>query len=48
MKLFLSQTAALNAEAHSDHICKVIEVFANYIRAPNRNTVSIIVSNKAD
>jgi len=48
MKLFLSQSAALNAENHTDHFSKVIEVFANYIRAPTRNTVNIIVSNKAD
>lgn len=48
MKLFLTQTAALNAENEIDHLCKVLEVFAEYIRAPSRKSVSIVVANKAD
>jgi len=48
MKLFLSQSAALNAESNNDHFCKVLDVFAGYIRATDRKTVTVLVSNKAD
>ena len=48
MKLFLSQTAAPNSESLEDHFCKVLEMFANYIRAPHRNTVDIIVATEKE
>ena len=34
MKLYLSQSAALNSAKEGDHLSKVLEVFATYIRAP--------------
>jgi hypothetical protein len=48
MKLFLSQTAALNSKNPSDHFSKVLEVYADYIRAPHRNTVDVVSASKSD
>ena len=48
MKLFLSQTMALNSENPQDHFSKVLEIFATYIRAPHRNTVEIILVSKSE
>lgn len=42
MKLYLSQSAALNSTKEGEHDSKVLEVFANYIRAPQRNTVTVL------
>jgi hypothetical protein len=48
MKCFLSQSAALNSENTNDHFSKVVEVFSNYIRAPQRKAVNLIVVSDAD
>jgi len=48
MKLFLAQTAALSSPCYNSHFCKVLEVFANYIRAPHRKTVEIITVGVKD
>jgi len=48
MKCFLSQSAAINSDNTSDHFSKVVDVFCNYIRAPHRKAVNLIVVNDAD
>ena len=48
MKLFLSQSASISSEDVQDRLCKQVEVFANYIRAPQRNIVTIVPVSKAD
>ncbi len=48
MKLFVSQRAALNAEDYDLHFCKVVEVFAKYIRAPERKAIDIVSVSEAD
>ena len=37
MKLFLSAKASIGSENPHEKLSKVIEVFCNYIRAPQRN-----------
>ena len=48
MKLFVSQTASITSEVASEKLCKLVEVFANYIHAPQRNLVNICVTSAAD
>ena len=48
MKCFLSQSAALNSENTNDHFSKVVEVFSNYIRAPQRKAINLITVSDAD
>lgn len=48
MKLFISQQAALNSEDLDLHFSKVVDSFANYIRAPQRKTVDVIAVSLND
>lgn len=48
MKLFLSQKADIQSENPQEKLSKLIEVFANYVRAPQRNLVNINMVSKAD
>ena len=48
MKLFLSQNASLTSENKSDKMSKLIEIFSNYLKAPQRNIVNIVVMSEAD
>ena len=48
MKLFLSQQACLNSANAHDHFCKVLDVFANYIRAPQSKTGDIVITSESD
>jgi len=48
MKLFLSQKAALNSEVPSEKMSKLIEIYGNYLRAPQRNLVNVVVVSEAD
>lgn len=48
MKLFLSQKANILSDNPQEKLSKLIEVFANYVRAPQRSLVSINVISEAD
>lgn len=48
MKLFLSQRANILSENPQEKLSKLIEVFANYVRAPQRSLVSINMVSEAD
>lgn len=48
MKLFIAQKAALNDADYDIHFSKVLDVFASYIRAPQRKTVEIISATDAE
>jgi hypothetical protein len=48
MKLFLSQTRSLTSENEADKQSAILEIFANYLRAPARNVVSIVNLSEAD
>ena len=48
MKLFLSAKASITSTNPQEKLSKVIEVFSNYIRAPQRNLVSFNVISEAD
>ena len=48
MKLFLSQNASINATNPTDKMSKLIEIYSNYLRAPQRNIVNIVVMSEAD
>jgi hypothetical protein len=48
MKLFIAQQAALNSENPDLHFSKVVECFANYIRAPQRKTVELLIVSEND
>lgn len=48
MKLFIAQSAQLNSEDYDLHFCKVVDAFANYIRAPQRKAVEIVSVSPAD
>ena len=48
MKLFLSQKADIQSENPQEKLSKLIEVFASYVRAPQRNLVNINSVSLAD
>ena len=49
MKLFLSQKANISAvKGSQEYTSKLIEVFCNYVRAPQRNIVNVVVVNNSD
>jgi len=48
MKLFLAQKASITSENPQEKLSKLIDVFANYIRAPQRNLVTISVMSEGD
>lgn len=48
MKLFLSAKANIESEHPPEKLSKLIEVFANYVRAPQRNLLTINMATEAD
>ena len=48
MKLFISQGSNINSENPQEKNSKIIEVFCNYIRAPQRNLVNTVIVSPAD
>ena len=48
MKLFLSQKANILSDNPQEKLSKLIEVFANYVRAPQRDLVNINMISEAD
>jgi len=48
MKLFLAQKASITSENPQEKLSKLIEVFAKYIRAPERKLVTISVMSEGD
>jgi len=49
MKLFLSQKANISAvKGSQEYTSKLIEVFCNYVRAPQRSIVNVVVVNNND
>ena len=48
MKLFLSQKANILSEDPQEKLSKLIEVFAQYVRAPQRDLVQINNVSTAD
>ena len=48
MKLFLSQNASLTSQNKGDKMSKLIEIYSNYLKAPQRNIVNIVVMSEAD
>ena len=48
MKLFVSQKASITSEDASEKLSKLLEVFATYTCAIERNLVSLVVVSEAD
>ena len=48
MKLYLSQKANILSENPQEKLSKLIEVFANYVRAPQRGLVTINMTTESD
>ena len=48
MKLFISQGSNINSENPQEKTSKIIEVFCNYIRAPQRQLVNIVIVSPSD
>ena len=48
MKLFVSQKANISSEVPSEKLSKLLEVFATYTCAIERNLVSLVIVSEAD
>jgi hypothetical protein len=48
MKLFVSQGSCILSENTQEKQSKLIEVFSNYIRAPQRQLVNTVIVSPAD
>jgi hypothetical protein len=48
MKLYISQNASITSENQADRLSKIVEVFALYIHAIQRNLVTVVPVSAAE